>query len=224
LFQAVLFDLDGTLLDTLRDLADSMNAVLAALGHPTHPVDAYRTFVGDGMDVLVRRTLPPERRSPEEIARALDDMRAWYQAHWRDTTRPYPGVPDLLDGLASSNIPFAVLSNKPDDFTRTCVAEMLPSWRPAAVRGLRPDSPRKPDPTAALEMAEGLGLPPSRVLYVGDTGIDMLTASRSGMWGLGATWGFRGEEELRACGALALARHPRDVLARALAGPQGDSP
>ncbi|MFH1570175.1 MAG: HAD family hydrolase [Gemmatimonadota bacterium] len=209
---AVVFDLDGTLLNTLDDLADSMNAVLAASGHPVHPVEAYRFFVGDGMASLVRRALPKGRRDAAAVAAAGERMRSEYDRRWADKTRPYPGVPELLDGLAARGLRLAVLSNKPDDFTRATVARLLDRWRFDAVQGLRSDLPRKPDPTAARAMAAALGLPTGRCLYVGDSSTDMVTARGAGMFAVGAAWGFRDREELVAAGAQAIAASPAQVL------------
>jgi phosphoglycolate phosphatase len=118
---AVIFDLDGTLLDTLADLADSMNTVLAAAGHPTHPQAAYRYFVGEGMETLVRRTLPETCRDAAEVSSRLGDMRNEYGQRWAATSRPYEGIPEMLTALDDRGLPLAVLSNKPDDFTRLTV-------------------------------------------------------------------------------------------------------
>lgn len=209
-FRAIIFDLDGTLLDSLADLADSMNCVLEAAGLPTHNVEAYKRFVGDGMENLVRRALPHDRQ--DEADRALAAMRAEYGRRWRDKTRPYPGIPELLDALQERSLRLAILSNKPDDFTRLIVARLLPHWRIDAVMGLRPGWPRKPDPAGALAIARDLGLPPAAFLYVGDTDTDMRTAKAAGMFAVGVLWGFRTKEELCAHGAAALIEHPLELL------------
>ena len=209
---AVVFDLDGTLLDTLDDLADSMNAVLTGRGWPTHPARAYRYFVGDGMPTLVRRALPIGRRDAATVAEALEAMRAEYDRRWDARTRIYDGVAELLDELAGRALPLAVLSNKPDEFTRLTVGKLLPRWSFAAVQGLRDDVPRKPDPAGARLMAATQGWDPKRCLYVGDSSTDMVTARRAGMFAVGATWGFRDREELVASGAQAVAEAPGRVL------------
>lgn len=210
--KAVLFDLDGTLLDTLSDLADSMNAVLTSLGLPAHSRDAYRYFVGDGLEVLAQRVLPDDHRVPAMIVRCAEGMRARYQEHWADRTRPYQGIPELLDSLAGRGLRLNILSNKPDDFTRLMVDHFLPGWQWSQVRGARPDTPKKPDPRAALTIASQLGLAPQQFLYLGDTNTDMRTASAAGMHPVGVLWGFRTRTELEQAGAKATISHPLDLL------------
>lgn len=210
---AVLFDLDGTLLDTIEDLADSMNAVLARRGHPGHSVDAYRYFVGAGVELLVKRALPPARRDAETIASGVAEMREEYGRRWHAKTRPYEGVPEMLVGLHDRGLPVAVLSNKPDDSTTAAVRYFFPDIPFADIRGAREGVPKKPDPAAALDLAEGLGVAAARVLYVGDTDIDMETAVAAGMEPAGALWGFRDEAELRDHGAAHLVERPLDLLA-----------
>lgn len=210
---AVIFDLDGTLLDTLDDLADSMNVVLAEHGFPTHPTASYRYFVGDGMANLVRRAFPETvSRSEEAVAQGLAAMRAEYDRRWNSKTRPYPGVSDMLDALVERHVKIAVLSNKPHEFTLKTVEALLSNWTFDVVLGERPPIPRKPDPQGAVEVSRLLGIPPQRILYLGDTGTDMLTATRAGMTAVGALWGFREAEELRSTGASTLIERPMDLL------------
>ncbi len=211
--KAVLFDLDGTLLDTLTDLAESMNAVLVRLGLPPHPRDAYRYFVGEGVEVLARRALPEENRDQEMVLRCADEMRKEYQGRWAETSKPYAGIPELLDGLASRGLTLTILSNKPDDFTRLVVDRFLSGWPWREVRGARPETPRKPDPSGALAIAGRLGLVPGQFLYLGDTNIDMRTATAAGMYPVGALWGFRTRTELEEAGAKILLHHPLDLIA-----------
>jgi phosphoglycolate phosphatase len=209
---AVLFDLDGTLLDTLQDLADSGNAALEVLGYPTHRVDAYRHFVGDGMAVLAQRILPAHVTDPAMQARCLDVVREQYAQRWNHSSRPYDGVEGMLDALAEDSVPMAVLSNKPHDFTRLTVEHLLARWTFAEVQGVDADTPPKPDASGALAMTARLQLEPSRCLYVGDTRIDMETATAADMIPVGVTWGFRDEEELRAHGARHIIHHPDELL------------
>lgn len=209
---AVIFDLDGTLLDTLDDLADSMNAVLADGGWPSHPARAYRYFVGDGMPTLVRRALPIGHRDGATAAAALEAMRLEYGRRWDGRTRIYDGVSEMLDALLERGAQLAVLSNKPDDFTRLTVERLLARWTFAAVQGLRADVPRKPDPAGVRQMAAAMGWEPGHCLYVGDSSTDMVTARRAGMFAVGVTWGFRDREELVASGAEAVVDLPAQVL------------
>lgn len=211
-FLAAIFDLDGTLLDTLEDLADSVNAVLGQLGFPGHPLQSFKYFVGDGVENLLRRALPAERCDAATVGQAVALMRAEYGRRWADKTRPYPGIPGLLDALTARGTPMAVLSNKPDEFTRLCVGRLLPRWQFATVVGARPGQPRKPDPTAALEIARQLQVAPSQILYLGDTNTDMRTAVAAGVFPVGVLWGFRTAEELTASGAKVLIAKPEELL------------
>jgi len=211
-YEAVLFDLDGTLLDTLEDLADSTNAVLEKRGFPRHPIPPYRYFVGDGVANLFRRALPKDRRDEAIVTECIDEMREEYGRRWADKTRPYDGVPEMLDALVERGVRMAVLSNKPDDFTKLCVEKLLPGWTFEVVRGVRDDGKRKPDPAGAMDIAGQLEIPPAGFLYLGDTNTDMKTAVAAGMFPVGAIWGFREADELMANGAKALIEKPMELL------------
>lgn len=210
-YRAVLFDLDGTLLDTLEDLATAANRVLAAMALPPHPMAAYRTFVGDGLRTLVERMLPAAQRTPGRVAEAVQAFETIYATTWDQRSAPYPGIADMLDLLATRSIRLSILSNKPDAFTRLCVYRLLANWRFDPLLGQRPGVPKKPDPAAALEIARLLGLQPSEILYVGDSGVDMETARAAGMDAVGVLWGFRGAEELLAAGASCLIARPGEL-------------
>lgn len=212
-YRAALFDLDGTLLNTLDDLADSANLTLRRMGAPVHPVDAYRYFVGEGMVMLARRALPAGRRDEPTIERFVADMRRTYAVRQTMKTRPYEGVDIMLYELARRGTALAILSNKPDDAVQSIVAAMLPSHHFAFVRGVLPDVPRKPDPAGALLVAQRMGLPPEAFCYVGDTATDMQTAVAAGMYPVGAAWGFRDERELREHGAAVVVHTPLELLA-----------
>ncbi|NJN93606.1 MAG: HAD family hydrolase [Anaerolineales bacterium] len=211
-YQAVLFDLDGTLLDTLADLGNAMNRVLAARSLPVHPLEAYRYFVGEGARLLVTRTLPENRRDEATIEACLAEFRADYDQNWQIETKPYPGVADMLDALTARGLKLAVLSNKPHDFSQRCVRDLLPRWSFNPVLGLRETVPRKPDPAGAFEIAACLNIPPANFLYLGDTATDMQTARAAGMFPVGALWGFRSAEELTENGAEVLIESPLDLL------------
>jgi len=208
----VIFDLDGTLVDSLGDLADSMNAVLTKLGHPTHAGAAYRHFVGDGIVMLARRALPAAARRDELIAECVAEMRAEYATRQTATTRPFPGVPEVLSELRRRGVLTAVLSNKPDRPSREIVDALLAFHPFDMVRGARPDVPLKPDPTAALDIAERLGVEASEAVFVGDTNIDMRTGCAAGMTAVGVTWGFRDEHDLVSGGAHRVIHRPAELL------------
>lgn len=210
--RAVLFDLDGTLLDTLRDIAFSANKALCRLGFPQHGLEAYKYFVGDGRDALAVRILPGDHRDSATIARLVDCIDQEYSQHWSDTTQLYTGIPELLQSLKDRGIKMAVLSNKPDDATKLAVSRFLPRWQFELVLGVRPDIPKKPSPAAALEVARCLDLLPDEFVYLGDTDTDMRTAQAAGMLPVGALWGFRTGDELLASGARELIRNPIDLL------------
>lgn len=210
--RAVLFDLDGTLLDTLEDLADSMNAALKRTGFPPHPVASYRYFVGDGVDMLVQRVLPTHAYTSSVHAQLREAMEDEYGQRWSAKSRPYEGIPALLDALQERTIPMVVLSNKPEPFTVQAVEHLLSDWHFAIVRGARPNVPTKPDPTSALHIADRMNIPPEDFLYLGDTNTDMQTARAAGMYALGATWGFRPGTELLESGAQRLLETPQQLL------------
>ncbi len=211
-YKGIIFDLDGTLLDTIEDLADSMNSVLAKHGFPEHPVSSYKIFVGNGMEVLVRRALPENVKDEELVMKCLSAMREEYGKRWDNKTRPYDGINELLDRLAEEGIKTAVLSNKPHDFTEVIVNKYFPDHKFEAVLGQRSSVPPKPDPAGALEISRLMGIPPENILYLGDSNTDMKTANAAGMYAVGALWGFRTAEELKENGAKALVSKPSEVL------------
>ena len=211
-YRAVIFDLDGTLLDSLEDLADSMNAVLARQQFPVHAVDRYRYFVGDGISELVKRVLPEQRRTDSLVADNIRWMSAEYEERWQKKTRPYPGIEELLAALTDVGLRMAVLSNKPDPFTKIMVPALLPGWSFEPILGARPGVPVKPDPQAALEIAGQLAVVPHEILYLGDTATDMRTACAAGMLAVGVAWGFRPVEELQQNGAQRIIHYPTDLL------------
>jgi len=212
-FQAIILDVDGTLLDTLQDLADSMNSTLRHFGFPVHELEKYKHFVGDGMENLVRRSLPDSAKTgPGLISRCIEMMQQIYERNWNVKSRPYPGIPELLDALTARGLKMAVLSNKPHELTQKAIEGLLPAWRFEVVMGECPPVPRKPDPSSALEIANRLGVEPARFLYLGDTATDMKTANAAAMYAVGALWGFRNAEELIVSGAKKLIAKPAELL------------
>jgi phosphoglycolate phosphatase len=210
---AVIFDLDGTLLDTLEDIAAAGNAALAMVGAPPHPPRDFRKFIGEGVTRLFEQSLPPEQQDLTTIARCAAAFQETYSREWNQRSAPYPGVPELLDRLTAHAIKLAVLSNKPHDFTVACVNHYLAAWRFEAVLGPQEGVPRKPDPTGALRILHELHVHPEQCLYVGDSGVDMQTACAAGIHAVGVSWGFRPVEELRASGADIVLAAPGELLA-----------
>lgn len=210
---ALIFDLDGTLVNSLDDLADATNRTLRGAGYPTHPLDAYRYFVGNGLKVLLQRALPAQ--APTEgpaFDVLLEALRQRYDNHWSDVSRPYPGIAELLGELASRGMPMAVLSNKPDDWTGVIVRHFFPDIPFTVVRGALPGVPHKPDPAPALGVAQALGVAPGNIAFVGDSNVDIRTGLGAGMYPIGVCWGFRDEEELREAGAKCLIHKPDELL------------
>ncbi len=206
-------DVDGTLLDTLQDLADSMNSTLRHFGFPVHELEKYKYFLGDGMENLVRRSLPDSAKTDSRlISRCIEMMRQIYDRNWNVKSRPYPGIPELLDALSVRGLKMAVLSNKPHVLTQRVIEGLLPAWRFEVVMGECPPAPRKPDPSSALKIADRLGVEPACFLYLGDTATDMKTSNGAGMYAVGALWGFRNAEELIQGGAKKLIAKPAELL------------
>lgn len=209
MIRGVIFDLDGTLVDTLEDLAGTMNYLLRRDGYPVHPVEKYRYFVGRGILNAIRAALPPE-----ETVRAqsyLNDFIEYYEEHCLDTTRPYDGIPELLEDLRTSGCAVAVVTNKSEPQARRIVKTLLPGFDPDLVRGARPGVPLKPDPLGALETAAAMKLDPTQLILAGDSGVDMETARGGGFFPCGVLWGFRSREELEGAGARFLASRPREI-------------
>lgn len=210
--EAIIFDLDGTLLDSIGDIAACANTVLAEWGCPTHSVETYTELVGDGLTNLARKVLPQIRRIPEEIEAFVSAYRIHYQARWNETSAAYPGIAEMLTELTRRKIPLAVLSNKRDDFTQVCVTHFFPSVPFQEIRGERAGVPIKPAPQAALEIASSLGVAPERCLFVGDSEIDIQTGVRAGMTSVAVLWGFRSRAVLEEAGARIFLARPAELL------------
>lgn len=209
MIQAVLFDLDGTLTNTLEDIAFAMNRALGLHHLPQHPVDAYRYMVGNGAKVLAQRAVGERSDLAEQVQR---DYQAYYEKHNLVHTRPYAGIPELLSALQAKGYKLCVFSNKPHADTCRVVAHFFPTVDFAEVRGQQEGVPVKPDPAGALLVAEKLNIPPENFLYLGDTDVDMLCAQQAGMHPVGVAWGFRGAEELRKAGAEKILTKPDELL------------
>ena len=209
--QALCFDLDGTLLNTLEDLAFATNNALRKQGLPEHPVPAYRQFVGEGAARLVEKVLPEAERTPARQAQLLEAFHQEYATCWDQRTKLYDGIGAMLDRFAAWQVPMTVLSNKPDAFTQECVSAFLGSWSFQVVFGQREGIARKPDPAGVLEIAQQLGVSPQAICFVGDTMVDMQTATGAGSFPVGVTWGFRDADELLEHGAHLLVDHPAEL-------------
>jgi phosphoglycolate phosphatase len=205
--RGVVFDLDGTLVDSLRDIAVAMDRALEDLGLPRRTLAEYERFIGDGARMLVRRAIGEAPYEDE----ALERFRARYSEHLVVHTRAYPGVEPLLAELARREVPTAVLSNKPHAWTEEIVRTIFPAHPFARVLGHRSDAPHKPDPASALEIARALELPCERIFFVGDTAVDIDTARRAGMIAVAVLWGMRTREEL--AGAAHCITEPSELLA-----------
>jgi len=205
-FEAVIFDLDGTLLDSLEDIAAAANRVLAELDKPTYPVSAYKELVGDGLAMLFQRALPECESQPELKLDCMRRFEAAYSGCWHNQSKPYDGIEELLKSLNQNEVSLSVLSNKADAFTKSCVQHFFGNVRFQHVLGQTERFPRKPDPASAKWLAEQLAVDIGRIAYVGDTNTDMKTALGSGIHAIGVTWGFRPESELLAVGAKQICR------------------
>ncbi len=207
---AVIFDLDGTLLNTLGDLRAATNHALEVRGLPPHSMEEIRQFIGNGIRLLICRAMP-EGTPEAEIDAALDDFKAYYAAHIHDRTVPYDGIPQLLTALRKRGIKVAVLSNKIDSASQQLIEYFFPG-KTDVVFGEHVGVPRKPDPTSCRMVMQQLGVQPEQVLYVGDSGTDMQTAKNAGLYAVGVTWGFRSKEVLLEYGADVLVHRPEQIL------------
>jgi len=209
MIKAVIFDLDGTLTDTLADIGNAMNHTLAEHGLPTYDLDRYRYLVGSGMKRLARLAVGDRQDMYEPV---LAGYAAYYARHATDTTAPYPGVVEMLGALHARGLKLCVFSNKPHGDVVTVVQRYLPEIPFALVQGQIESVPVKPDPAGALRCAAALGVAPDECLYLGDTDVDMLCARNAGMHPIGVKWGFR-PEELAAAGAEAIIEEPMEIMA-----------
>lgn len=210
MFQAVLFDLDGTLLDTLADLANAGNHALEAMGLPVHPPERYKRMVGNGIPTLIERMLPEGNHGGATRALALNLFHRYYDVHKTDLTAPYPGIPQLLARLKRAGVRLGVVSNKDDALVREVIEQYFPDVFDAAA-GRREGLAPKPDPTLVNEMRVCFSCTPEQTLYVGDSDVDVYTAHNAGLRCCGVLWGFRGREELAAAGADLLVSSPQEI-------------
>lgn len=211
MIKAVLFDLDGTLVNSLADLACSTNFALEKFGHPTHDVELFKYFVGDGMSKLIERALPEDKRQDDYIKQVLDVFMTHYKEHYIDNTAAYDNIIETVDAIISKGIKIAVVSNKIQNMAET-VTNKIFGDRFSIVCGKREGYPAKPDPTLTLEVINQMGVEPSQCLFIGDSGMDMAVAKNAKTLALGVLWGFRKEDELRFSGADFIVKEPCEII------------
>jgi phosphoglycolate phosphatase len=212
-FDGVIFDLDGTLLDSIEDIANAANEVLGEFGKMPLPVERYQTLVGDGVAVLMERLMPETSRDIALRKSCMDSFDRHYENHWNKRSKPYEGIMDLLNFLADAAFPMGILSNKPEPFTKRCASYFFPHVPFSIVLGHSERFPKKPDPTSSLWIAKTMGISADCMAYVGDTNTDMKTAVAAGFFAMGVSWGFRTRDELIGSGARVVFDHPADLLA-----------
>lgn len=210
--QLVIFDLDGTLLDTVADLANATNQALVRCGFPAHPIDAYYQFVGNGINKLFARALPAEVSNEENVLSVRELFVPYYNQHNADSSRPYSGIAELLNRLQENGAQLAVASNKYHEATLKLVRHFFPDIHFGAIYGQREGVPIKPAPDIVFDILRETGVMKENVLYVGDSGVDMQTARNANVECVGVTWGFRSEEELREYGATYIVHRAEDIL------------
>ncbi|QNK86006.1 HAD family hydrolase [Aliarcobacter cryaerophilus] len=208
--KTVIFDLDGTLLDSIEDIASSMNKVLESLQLPTHKIEDYKHFVGGGVDILVENAL--NNQSKEIKDEVIKRFKIEYDGKLHSKTLPYNGIYQLLDELKKLDINLAVLSNKPHEFTVSYVNHFFKNYNFKEIHGQKKDVPKKPDPKAALDIVKFLNSSCENTYFIGDTKIDMQTAKSANMTAIGVLWGFRDEKELRDFGADFIVSNPLEIL------------
>ena len=221
MFRYVIFDLDGTLLNTIDDLTEAGNWVCRNHGWPTHTVEEYKRYVGNGMARLAERFSPEDQHTPEGLQAILDEFMPYYNAHKEDKTAPYPGIRELLERLKKAGIIMAVLSNK----AHSLVPEIIEGYFPKIfdyVQGAVDGMPTKPDPALLHRLMGEMGAVPEHTLFVGDSNVDIRTAKNGGLTSCGVLWGFRTQAELEAEGAVHLARTPEELGNLILHGALGD--
>ena len=210
MFQAVLFDLDGTLANSLFDLADCVNHALTRFGYPTRPVENFRYYAGDGIAKMVERALPEENRSPETVEKVKEVFSARYATHYADKTVAYPGLCGLIDDLTAHGVKVAVVTNKAQPFAEIVVKKLYGN-RFQIILGMQPGIPAKPDPAGPFMVMKQLGVTPAECAFIGDTAMDILAGVNAGAYPVGVLWGFRAREELEKAGAKAFAANADEL-------------
>jgi len=210
-YKAVIFDLDGTLVNSLEDIADAMNTVLKNSHYPTHDYAAYNYFIGHGLLNLVSKAIPQQHNTATEVNRCFEELMTVYSENCVNKTKAYEGVNELLDTLKEKEITLAILSNKADVLTKKVVQKLFPDYFKIVI-GLTTEELKKPNPATAIQISTDLNIPVSQILYVGDSGVDMQTATNANMHAVGVSWGFRPVTELQENGAKTIINTPLELL------------
>jgi len=211
--KAIIFDLDGTLLYTVEDIANASNKALQLYGFPVHPIDDYRKMVGHGLTNLVEKALP-EKSDPSDVDKVFKELVKQYHLAPANHTRPYQGIPEMLDQITAESLRLAILSNKLDSLTRKITENLLGQWSFEVVFGAREGVAKKPDPASAIEIASIMKLQANQITFVGDSGTDIRTALAAGFYPVGVSWGYRSIEDLRSAGAEKIIHHPDQLYSQ----------
>ncbi len=209
-FNAVIFDLDGTLIDTIEDIKDSLNIPLQKAGFPIYSTDSYYYLVGDGIREMVEKALPENKKKLTE--EFVEKFREEYQQRWKLKSHLYSGISEMLNSLFKMNFTIGILSNKPDDFAKIMVKTLLPEWNFSVVRGHQVGVPIKPHPASSLKIIRELNLQSEKTIFVGDSNIDIFTAKEVGFFPVGVSWGYRTEQELLNAGAKLILNKPNELI------------
>lgn len=210
-FKGIIFDLDGTLVNSLEDISDAMNSVLQNLNYPTHSYDSYQYFIGSGLRNLVSKALPTTHNDDKHIDHCYQLMIEEYSINCTRKTKPYEGITELLNHLVANNLKLSVFSNKSDELTKKITNKLFPDYFDPIV-GLTVEALKKPNPSEAIEISKKLGFNTDEIIFIGDSGIDMQTATNANMHAVGVSWGYRPENELIAQGAKHVVNHPLDLI------------
>ncbi len=211
MIKLAIFDLDGTVCNTIDDLANATNYAMQTLGYPTHTVEEYKYFVGNGMYNLVYRALPEDKRSDKDVAYAKELMLSYYGVHFADKSKPYDGIMELLKALKENGVHIACCTNKAHHMAKE-IADKIFVGIFEEVSGHTDSRPLKPDPCAVYEMMDKFDATPEQTVFIGDSGVDMQTALNSNTSSIGVLWGFRDETELKQNGAQHIAETPKDIF------------
>lgn len=212
MYKLIIFDLDGTLANTLEDLADATNYALTKHGYPIHSLDKFNYFVGNGVPKLIERALPEEKRNPDEVKKVQADFSEYYDIHSLDKTKAYDGVAEMLGKISAMGIKTAVATNKADEFVPVILKKLFPTFKFDFIQGSVEGLAKKPDPEIVNKILGEIGVTSDKAIFIGDSDVDIKTALNSDMKSIGCTWGFRGREELKAAGATYIVDSAEEII------------